>query len=442
MERPKTLPDVFCTAPWTHTYVSPQGERRLCCASREDASFQRQYIDADTGTKTDTFDPDTLDEHWNSEYMKDIRRRILAGEKISQCQVCNDQLLNLHTYRNYFTNTLFPHYIDKIYESTDETGHTTMDPISFDYRLSNRCDFKCRMCGEQLSSSWEAEKRKHNMWNPEYDKWMAPELRIPIKEFQENVLEDELQRAVDNKTVEELYWVGGEPLMWDKHWTVMQQLVDSGHSRNVVVRYNTNLNRISRKSSQLYELLPYFKRVNLCASIDGPGAIGEYIRSGLKWDKWLDNFKQGLFLRDMFGDDAIVFDVTLTMPGLFSLKDMFDLAIELDVKSYFKITFSFDSTVLMSPMSLPRNILDDIIDNLLEYMEPRATRKTQVYIETLKEMKNRPVFEEQYDNYKAGFAEGRKRLLDLERIRKQPIIMEEILSVNQDALDWWNQEIK
>ena len=75
-------------------------------------------------------------------------------------------------------------------------------------------------------------------------------------------------------------------------------------------------------------------------------------------------------------------------------------------------------------------------------MEPRATRKTQVYIETLKEMKNRPVFEEQYDNYKAGFAEGRKRLLDLERIRKQPIIMEEILSVNQDALDWWKQEIK
>ncbi len=420
--------------------MSPQGERRLCCASREDASFQRQYIDADTGTKTDIFDPDTLEEHWNSDYMKDIRRRILNGERISQCEVCNDQVLNLHTYRNYFTQTLFPHYIDKIYESTDENGYTTMDPISFDYRLSNRCDFKCRMCGEQLSSSWEAEKRKHGMWDPKYDKWMAKELRIPIRDFQENVLEDELQRAVDNETVEELYWVGGEPLMWEKHWTVMQQLVDTGHAENVVVRYNTNLNRISRRDSQLYDLLPHFKRVNLCASIDGTGAIGEYIRTGLDWDKWLSNFKQGLFLKDLYGDDAIVFDVTLTLPGLFSLKDLFDTVNELDVKTYLKITFAFDSTVLMSPMCLPRDILNNIIDDLLEYIEPRSTRKTQVYVDTLKEMKNRPVFEEQYDNYKDGFREGKQRLLDLERIRKQPITMEEILSSNEQALRWWNQE--
>lgn len=442
MEKPNKIPDVFCTAPWTHTYVSPQGERRLCCASREDASFQRQYIDADTGTKTDVFAPDTLAEHWNSEYMKDIRKRIMAGERISQCEVCNDQVLNLHTYRNYFTQTLFPHHINKIYESTSPDGHTTLDPVSFDYRLSNRCDFKCRMCGEQLSSSWEAEKRKHGMWNPKFDKWMAPELRIPIRDFQENVLEDELQRAVDNETVEELYWVGGEPLMWEKHWTVMQQLVDTGHAKNVVVRYNTNLNRTSRGRSELYTLLPHFKRVNLCASIDGPGAIGEYIRTGLNWTKWLNNFKAGLFLRDQFGDDAIVFDVTLTMPGLFSLKDMFDLALELDVKTYLKITFSFDSTVLMSPMSLPRKILDDIIDDMLIYMIPRANRKTQVYVDTLYEMKKRPVFEEQYDNYKNGFVEGRKRLLDLESIRTQPIAMEEILSANSDALAWWNQEIQ
>ena len=25
----------FCAAPWTHTYVSPQGERRLCCATEK-----------------------------------------------------------------------------------------------------------------------------------------------------------------------------------------------------------------------------------------------------------------------------------------------------------------------------------------------------------------------------------------------------------------------
>ena len=73
----------FCAAPWTHTYVSPQGERRLCCASREEASFQKQYIDS--GTAEGKFEPVSLEEHWNSDYMKDIRKRMLNGEKLSQC---------------------------------------------------------------------------------------------------------------------------------------------------------------------------------------------------------------------------------------------------------------------------------------------------------------------------------------------------------------------
>ena len=118
----------FCVAPWTHTYVSPQGERRLCCASREDASFQKQYIDAgDTGGE---YAPIALEEHWNSDYMKDIRKRILAGEKIPQCEVCNSQILNLHTYKQYFTETLFQHKVDNIIASTEPDGHYNDLPIS------------------------------------------------------------------------------------------------------------------------------------------------------------------------------------------------------------------------------------------------------------------------------------------------------------------------
>ena len=111
----------LCTAPWTHTYVSPQGERRLCCASREEATFQKQYLDS--GTSEGKFEPQSLEEHWNSDYMKDIRKRMLAGEKLKQCQVCNDQVLNLHTYRQYFTETLFPHKVEDIIATTREAGH-------------------------------------------------------------------------------------------------------------------------------------------------------------------------------------------------------------------------------------------------------------------------------------------------------------------------------
>ena len=43
--KPKDGNKTFCMAPWTHTYLSPQTERRMCCASREEHTFQKQYTD-------------------------------------------------------------------------------------------------------------------------------------------------------------------------------------------------------------------------------------------------------------------------------------------------------------------------------------------------------------------------------------------------------------
>lgn len=430
------LSPYFCTAPWTHTYVSPQGERRLCCASREQASFQKQYIDTGTDTRSE-FSPLPLVEHWNSEYMKDIRKRILAGEKIDQCQVCNDQILNLHTYKQYFTETLFPHKIEEIIKSTDDTGYTTMSPVSYDYRISNLCNFKCRMCGEQLSSSWESEKILHNKIDFRKNKWMDPSVRNKINSFQTEVLEEELQKAVNNETIEEIYWVGGEPLMWERHWTIMNQLVETGKSKDVVIRYNTNLSRIKYKNYNLYDMLPHFKKINICASIDGVGDIGEYIRTGINWNEWINNFKQGMFLIDQFGNDAIVFDVTLTTPGLFGLKELFDIVTELNVKTYLKVTFAFDPSIAMSPLMLPRYILEPIIENLLDYIDPKLTDKTQVYKDTLLSLLKRKTFEEEWpDAFLISIKDGKRNILFLESIRNQKTTFSEILS--GDAKIWWD----
>ena len=430
------ISDNFCVAPWTHTYVSPQGERRLCCASREEPQFQKQYIDSGDNNNTE-FNPSTLKEHWNSAYMKDIRKRMLAGEKLSQCDVCNNQILNLHTYKSYFNNTLFPNKVQDIIDNTAEDGHTTLTPVSYDYRISNLCNFKCRMCGEQLSSSWETEKIIHDRVNYDDAKWMVPDTRKKISKFQKDVLEVELQEAVDNGTIEEIYWVGGEPLMYDIHWRIMQQLVDSGKSKDVVIRYNTNLSRVIYKNYSLYDLLPHFKKVNVCASIDGVGTVGEYIRTGLKWNQWIDNFKQGHFLIDQYGDDALVFDVTLTTPGLFDLKNMFDCVSELGVKSYFKITFAFDPSVVMSPLCLPKDILEETVNELLEYMEPRVTPKTQVYIDTLKNLLTRPTFYESYPDAKQGIKQGKQNIEFLESIRDCDVTFRSVL--NNRAKEWWDK---
>ena len=93
----------FCMAPWTHTYLSPQMERRLCCSSRESSENFKQYIDTiDPKGHNDKLNLTTLEQHWNSDYMKSVRLKLMAGEEIPQCSVCNHKLLNEQVYRQHF----------------------------------------------------------------------------------------------------------------------------------------------------------------------------------------------------------------------------------------------------------------------------------------------------------------------------------------------------
>jgi hypothetical protein len=429
----------FCMAPWSHTYLSPQSERRLCCASREKATWATQYIDSDRADTNSKYKPLSLDEHWNSEYMKGIRKSLMAGEKIPQCQVCNERILNLHIYRDYFTKQLFSHKIEEAFEKTNDDGYTEMKPISFDYRISNLCNFKCRMCGDQLSSQWEAENRIMGHYDKGTDAWASKEYKPIIEKFQKEVAEKELWEAVCDGRIEEIYWVGGEPTMWDIHWDIMKYLVETGGSKNVTVRYNTNLSRISYKGTNLYDLLPHFKHVQLSASIDGIGEIVEYVRHGIKWEQWFENFKQGLFLNKQFGDYAIAFDLTVTSPGLFSIKDMIDITAEYDVHTLIKTTFSFDSSIVISPLMIPRHILNPILDDIIEYAREKAKTypKIQNYVTCFEDIKRKKTFEEQYPNWETGIISGKKRLMLIDIYRDNVGKVESIFSKYPPLLEWW-----
>ena len=412
----------FCMAPWTHTYLSPQTERRMCCASREPAQSFKQYID--TGNKAGEYKPLTLKEHWNSEHMKSVRLRMMAGEELSECEVCDHKLLNTDVYRSYW-NQLFKHKVDEAYDSTDETGATTMPTVSFDYRFNNLCNFKCRMCGDMLSSSWEAESRKNKTWTKESQPWMASPLREQIIKFQDTQVVQEFVDAIETKTIKEIYWCGGEPLMWDMHWKAMQRIIDLGFAKEVYVRYNTNLSRTSLKGIKLFDLLPQFQNWQICSSLDGTGEVGEYIRDGLNYEQWLDNFKEGMAVAKTSREMRL--DYTITMPGLLELKNMFDLSRELNTEILTKVMFTFSDDEILSPLALPKELLHTIIDEALAYMEPLATRKQKALIEVIKNLKNRETF--------TATKKGKERQERIDKIRKQDIT--KILSRDERVLDWW-----
>jgi len=425
-----TNPATLCMAPWTHTYLSPQTERRMCCASREPAQNFEQYIDTKSGTGR--YIPITLDEHWNGEHMRSVRLRMMRGETLPECEVCNDKLLNTDVYRSYF-NQLFGHKYNTVMENTDPTGYTTMLPVSWDYRFSNLCNFKCRMCGDMLSSAWETEQKQHDMvdyTNPK-NNWMRPEVKKQIETFQDTQVEQEFSTAVEEHRVEEVYWVGGEPLMYEQHWKYMKRIIELGDGPNVYARYNTNLSRVNYRGINLYsDILSGLRDWQICASLDGTGKIGEYIRTGLDFNAWLENFSQGVKIRRHRRQTRI--DFTLTLPGMFEVTRIEQLSRQLDVDVLAKVVFSFGPDIVMSPLALPRELLHPWID---EHISGKTTGALR---DVLAQLKTRPTFAEQWpDTYKSGLIKGKQRIQRLEEIRKDVYTMEDILAERPEVLKWW-----
>ena len=402
----------------------------MCCASREPAQNFEQYIDTQSGSGR--YLPVSLAQHWNSEHMRSVRRRMMAGERLPECEVCNNKLLNTDVYRDYF-NHLFSHKYEECMAVTDETGYTSAQPVSWDYRFSNLCNFKCRTCGDMLSSAWETEQRQHDMidWTNPKNNWMRPEIRAQISKFQDQEIEQEFAQAVEEHRVEEIYWVGGEPLMYEQHWRYMQRIIELGDGPRVYARYNTNLSRVEYRGCDLYrDILARIRDWQICASLDGTGTTGEYIRTGLNYDQWRENFARGVDLSKTRRNMRI--DFTLTLPGLFEVGRIQALAREFDVDILAKVIFSFTPDIVMSPLALPRQLLDRVVDNMLEQIDPGALRDVMI------RLKSRPTFQEQWpETWRESLLRGKQRVQHLESIRVNPTTMHEILYQDPDIYEWW-----
>jgi sulfatase maturation enzyme AslB (radical SAM superfamily) len=432
MPAPAKRPQTLCMAPWTHTYLSPQTERRMCCASREPAQNFEQYIDTAAGTGE--YKPVSLNEHWNSPHMRSVRLRMMQGETLPECEVCNNKLLNTDVYRDYF-NKLFGHKYEECVTATDRYGFTKVLPVSWDYRFSNLCNFKCRMCGDMLSSAWESEQRQHNMidFTNSKNNWMRPEVREKISQFQDTQIEDEFALAVEQHRIEEVYWVGGEPLMYEQHWRYMRRIIELGDGPGVYARYNTNLSRVDYRGCNLYrDVLAHVRDWQICASLDGTGATGEYIRTGMDYSAFLENFQQGL--KQTRHRRQMRIDFTLTLPGLFEVENIQRLAHDLDVDILAKVVFSFTPDIIMSPLALPRSLLDTTVDSLAAQLPAGALQ------DVLLQLKQRPTFEEQWpDAWQEGLVKGKRRVLKLEQVRGDTYTMDDILKPNQDIYDWYQK---
>ena len=220
--------------------------------------------------------------------------------------------------------------------------------------------------------------------------------------------------------------------MYEQHWRYMQRIIELGDGPNVYARYNTNLSRINYKGINLYnDILSRLRDWQICASIDGTGPIGEYIRTGLDYNEWLENFREGVKIASHRRQMRI--DFTLTLPGMFEVINIQRLAEEEKVDILAKVIFSFSPDIVMSPLALPRELLHPWVDEIISGISNNPLK------DILVQLKTRPTFKEQWpDQYRTAIAKGKHRMLQLEQIRGDTYTIRDIFSQRPAVLEWWD----
>ena len=96
------------------------------------------------------------------------------------------------------------------------------------------------------------------------------------------------------------------------------------------------------------------------------------------------------------------------------------------------MVFGFSPDILLSPLALPRKLLDHKVDSLVRDLPAGALQ------DTLLQLKNRPTFAEQWpDTWAEGLSKGKRRVLQLEKIRQDSYTLAAILQQDSDIYEWY-----
>jgi len=91
--------------------------------------------------------------------------------------------------------------------------------------------------------------------------------------------------------LEVLYFAGGEPLVLEQHYKILEYLISKGKT-DINVQYNTNLSILKFKEYDLLDLWKKFKKINLWTSCDGYKNVSEYVRKELVWEDFENNVEK------------------------------------------------------------------------------------------------------------------------------------------------------
>jgi len=252
----------FCMYPWIHLHAWPTGQAFPCCMSEPAGQI------GDCRTQS-------LKEIWNSDAQRQLRVNMLSETASAACTRCYEQEESGFFSGRLSANKHHGHLIDRVDQTQPDGTVEQFEMTYWDIRFSNLCNLRCRSCGHIFSSQWYQDQAK--LAGPE---WKERNTVLNYAGRTETDMWTQLEPHLDY--VEQIYFAGGEPLLMEEHYRILDELVRRGRF-DVRLIYNTNFTHTDLKGRSVFEYWRQFESVAVGASLDAMGDRAEYIRKGTNW---------------------------------------------------------------------------------------------------------------------------------------------------------------
>jgi MoaA/NifB/PqqE/SkfB family radical SAM enzyme len=332
-----------CYAPWVTTYEYTNGDITPCCEWSRTSPKSDDYI---IHSKKHLSFEDRFN-HSNSQALRKMMMEVPVTN-IPGCIHCvNNERSGVYSHRQY---------LNELVEDRQPIDLNKFMLVHMDYRESNLCNFSCKMCGHDLSSTHAVIKN-----------WIDGD----NKEFPKNGVrknQHHLQMYLDRlDEVKIIHFLGGEPMLMDSMYIILEEIKKRNIGNNIVVRITTNGSLLHREKDNLFEYLEGIKYKEFFISIDAIGDQHNYWRHKGTWDTvWKNTLEINKYVKENKRNTGIGIRTALSWPTAYAAKEAFDLMKDKGI--------DHGTTLVMDPeglriSQLPQHHLDALVEHWKEYPE-------------------------------------------------------------------------
>ena len=317
----------------------------------------------------------------NTPQKKKERAEMQKGIQCKGCDYCW-KVENLGADKvsdRVFKSVLYPD--DALQEAYESNPNKDFDLKYLELSFDRTCNFACSYCNPAFSTTWAKDIKNNGGYTDigkngtdhyghehenasQYDEENNPYVKAFFKWWKSDL----------NRTLTHLRLTGGEPLM-SKHTWKLLDLMANEQSNVTYFAINTNLNSKNQLIDKLIQKAKHIKGFHLYSSNESIGDKAEYLRDGLNWTQWENNFNK---ISQSGSVSSLHSMCTISALSLEGLPDFLDWCIKVKKNKGAKDGITFTLNILRFPnfqsvLVLPQNLRHVFAERLKNWLDINGT---------------------------------------------------------------------